>query len=102
MLNFDAYAPYYAISNRYPICLTRKLSQCKTSEQGHKTITYRTMKLFDQDQFLQDLECQPWLLSDIYDGPSDVVDFFNTLFQNVLNRYAPNKTKRVKYDLQPN
>ena len=30
------------------------------------------------------------------------VDFFNTLFENVLNRAAPNKTKRVKHDLQSN
>ena len=98
----DVYVPCYAVSDHNPICLTRKLSQCKTSEQGHKTITYRAMKDFDQDQFLQDLECQPWLLLDIYDDPNDAMDFFNTLFENVLNRHAPKKAKRVKRDLQPN
>ena len=57
---------------------------------------------FYQDQFLQDLECQPWVLLDIYDDPNVAMDFFNTFFENVLNRHAPKKTKRVKRDLQPN
>ena len=48
----DIYVPCYAISDHYPICLTRKLSQCKASKQGHKTITYRAKKMFDQEQFL--------------------------------------------------
>ena len=86
----------------YPIFLTRKLSQCKASEQGHKTITYSAMKMFDQGQFLKDLECQPWVLLDIYDDPNDAMDFFNKLFENVLNRHAPKKTKRVKHVLLPN
>ena len=98
----DIYVPCYAISDLYPICPTRKLSQCKASEQGHKTITYRAMKMFAQEQFLQGLECQPWVLLDFYDDPTDAMDFFNKLFENVLNRHAPKKTKRVKHDLQPN
>ena len=41
----DVYVPCYAISDHYPVCLTRKLSHCKASEQGHKTITYRAMNI---------------------------------------------------------
>ena len=55
----DVYAPCYAISDHYPICLTRKLSHCKAPEQDHKTILYRAMTHFEQDQFLLGLECQP-------------------------------------------
>ena len=60
------------------------------------------MKHFDQDQFLLDLECQPWFLLSMYDNPNDAMDFFNKHFEKVLNRHAPKKTKRVKLDLQPN
>ena len=98
----DVYVPCYAISDHYHVCLTRKLSHCKASEQGHKTITYRAMKHFDQDQFLLDLECQPWFLLNMYDNPNDAMDFFNKHYEKVLNRHAPKKTKNVKHDLQPN
>ena len=30
------------------------------------------------------------------------MDFFNTFLENVLNRHATKKPKRVKRDLQPN
>ena len=89
----DVYIPCYAISDHYPIYLTRKLAQCKTSEQGHQTITYRVMRSFDQKQLLQNLEYEPCVLLDTYDDPSNAMDFFNKCFENVLNRHAPKKTK---------
>ena len=98
----DVYVPCYAISDHYPVCLTHKLSHCKDKELDHKTITYRAMKHFDQDQFLLDLECQPWFLLNMYDDPNDAMDFFNKCFEKVLNNHAPKKTKRVKNELQPN
>ena len=75
----DVYVPCYAISDHYPVCLTHKLSHCKDKELDHKTITYRAMKHFDEDQFLLDLECQPWFLLNSYDDPNDAMDFFNAL-----------------------
>ena len=98
----DVFVPYYALSEHYPVCVTRKLTQGKSSDLGHKSIYYRHMKNFSQDTFINELESQPWSLIDIYDNPDDAMDFFVFLFNTVLNENAPKQTKRVKHLLQPN
>ena len=94
--------PCYAISDHYPVCLTRKLSNKNKSESKHKTITYRSMNNFDTSAFLSDLETQPWSTLDIFDNPNDALNFFMQMFESVLNQHAPQRCKRVKRQLQPN
>jgi exonuclease III len=94
--------PFYAISDHYPVCLTRKISSNYNKGPVHKTITYRSMKNFDETNFLTDLSNQPWSLLELYDdSPDDSIDMFLDLFNSVLNKHAPQKTKRVKRVSQP-
>ena len=51
----EVFVPCYAISDHYPVCLTRNLSNKNNSEPKHKTITYRSMNNFDASAFLSDL-----------------------------------------------
>ena len=64
----------YAISDHYPVCLTRKISNKNRSEPKHKTINYRRMRHFETSAFLTDLEAQPWLLLVIFDDLNDALD----------------------------
>ena len=59
------------------------------------------MKHFNEKEFLEDLTDQPWFLIDIYDDPDDSVQLFLDLFQNVLNKHAPQRKRRVKRMNQP-
>ena len=97
----DIFVPVYAISDHYPVCLTRKISN-SSSGSKHKTITYRNMRHFDNIEFLEDLESQQWPLLDACENPNDALDFFLKLYETVLNKHAPQKVKRVKHLLQPN
>ena len=98
----EVFVPCYAISDHYPVCLTRKLSNKSSSESKHKTITYRSVSHFDDLAFLSDLEAQPWSTLDIFDNPNDALDFFLQIFEKVLDQHAPQRTRRVKRKLQPN
>ena len=98
----EVFVPCYAISDHYPVCLTRKLSNKNSSEPKHKTITYRSMSHFETSAFLTDLEAQPWSTLDIFDNPNDALDFFMQIFETVLDQHAPQRSKRVKRNLQPN
>ena len=98
----EVFVPCYAISDHYPVCLTRKLSNKNNSEQKHKTITYRSMSHFETSAFLTDLEAQPWSTLDNFDNPNDALDFIMQIFETVLDQHAPQRSKRVKRNLQPN
>ena len=98
----DAFVPYYSISDHYPICPTRKISKSKNTAGDHETITYRTMKCFETDQFLAELGAQAWLVLDMYDDPNDALDLFIETFESTLDPHASKWTKRVKHLLQPN
>ena len=98
----DIFVPVYAISDHYPVCLTRKMSSNSPSGSQHKTITYRYMRHFDNIEFLEDLESQPWSMLDNCENPNNALDFFLQIFETVLNKHAPQKVKRVKHVLQPN
>ena len=82
--------------------MTRKVSNSGSSESKHKTITYRCMRNFDIQEFLEELKSQPWSLLNMYENPNSALDFFFNLFETVLNKHAPKKVKRVKHVLQPN
>ena len=98
----DIFVPCYIISDHYPVCLTRKLSNKTESDNQHKTITFRNMRHFDSLKFLEDLNAQPWQLLNFFENPNDALDFFMQLFETLLDKYAPKITKRVKRTLQPN
>ena len=51
------------------------------------------MKNFDQNRFMQDIDSQPWFLLEIYDDPNDAMEFVISIFEIVLDRHAPKRTK---------
>ncbi|XP_053398328.1 uncharacterized protein LOC128556711 [Mercenaria mercenaria] len=89
--------PAISISDHFPVCFTRKVSSTVPKGPLHHMIQYRNMKHFDESVFLESLEQQPWSILDIYEDPNDALDTFNSLFNDVLNRHAPFKQKRVKH-----
>ena len=96
------FVPAYAISDHYPVCVTRKISTSYSKGPQHKVIHFRSMKHFDENDFLSDLNSQPWSVMDMYDNPDDLLDMFIELFSSVLDRHAPKRSKRVKRINQPN
>lgn len=94
--------PCYAISDHYPVCLTRKPSNSLDRGPIHKFIQYRDTKYFSENDFISELATQPWSVIDIFDDPNDALDFFMTIFNSVLDQHAPKKHRRVKRLIQPN
>ena len=93
--------PVLGVSDHYPVCITRKLSKTFDIGPVHKFINYRCTKTFDEDQFLTDLNNQPWSVIDIFDDSNDALDYFSEIFNAVLSTHAPQKQKRVKRPKQP-
>ena len=93
--------PIFAISDHYPVCITRKINQRDYPNLTHKTIKYRCFKKFKEDLFLADLQhiniSQINLINDI----QAATDMWYTLFMRIINKHAPLKTKRIKYSKQP-
>ena len=50
----EAFVPYYAISDNFPVCLSRKVN-AKISKPEHITTSYRCFKKYDETLFLNDL-----------------------------------------------
>ena len=93
--------PVLGVSDHYPVCITRKLSKAFDTGPVHKFINYRNTKTFDEEQFLNDLNNQPWSVIDIFDDANDALDYFSDVFNSVLSTHAPKKQKRVKRQKQP-
>ena len=94
--------PHYSISDHYPVCVTRKLSNSFDRGPVHKFINYRETKSFNESDFINELEEQPWTVLNIFDTANDAPDYFITIFNTVLNKHAPKKKRRVKKSKQPN
>ena len=92
----DVSVPVLAISDHYPVCITRKLSKAFDTGPVHKFINYRSTKTFDEEQFLHGLANQPWSVTDIFDEASDALDYFFEVFNSTLSTHAPKKKRRVK------
>ena len=61
-----------------------------------KLISYRSMKRFDADIFLQDLNSVPWDSAFIYDDIDDIWAHWYKLFTEVIDRHAPLKRKLIR------
>jgi exonuclease III len=70
-------------------------------EEGHKFISYRDMKRFNHELFLQDMAQVPWHIVESYPEPDDALGIWYKLFNQVLDAHAPVRRKRVKRWHQP-
>jgi len=82
------------ISDHFPTCI--KFNGRVPSKQHH-TIKYRSMTMFDKDDFVLDIQYAPWHVIEIFDDPNDALGYWLTLFLEILERHAPLREKRVKY-----
>ena len=60
-----------------------------------RTIECRQYKIFDKNKFLNNLD-QEILKSTIYQNNKEMYSIFTRIFQNVLNKHAPLKQKKVR------
>ena len=93
--------PCLSLSDHFPVCFNRKSTQHHQNGPLHNTIHYRSYKHFNEQNFLKDLECQPWSVLDIYDDPDDALDYFVNIFTDVMDSHLPQRERRVKYRQQP-
>ena len=68
----------------------------KQVRQQAKTVTYRSYKSFDPDNFNADLAQVPFHVGAIFDDIDDKYWYFQSLMTEVLDRHAPFKSKRVR------
>ena len=91
----ETFVPYYAISDHFPVCLSRKVN-AKISKPEHSTTSYRCFKKFDETLILNVLSsCLEYFKSDRESVDEDFAAWHSVVIQ-CLDRYAPIKHKRVK------
>ncbi|MEW8547446.1 MAG: hypothetical protein AB2693_28400, partial [Candidatus Thiodiazotropha sp.] len=89
-----------SLSDHYAVFGNRKLNSF-TRKHSHKTITYRSFRHFDESAFKNDLRQVPWeILNDLNDV-NEILEVWNSLFLEVVNKHAPLKQHRVKRKHQP-
>ena len=92
--------PQLGLSDHFPVFITRK-ANCSTPKSTHHTISYRSFKIFCQQDFSSELQDAPWDLIKVFEDTNDVVDTWSSLFLSIVDKYLPLKTHRVKYKQQP-
>ena len=65
-----------------------------------KTIEYRKYKTFDKSKYLHDLD-QELLKGAMYQNNEEMYSNFTRIFQNVINKHAPLKQKKVRGNHAP-
>ena len=81
----------------YAFC---KLSASKHTK-GHTTISYRNFNHFDADSFRNDISLQDWDYIKTLSSPNQMWRAWKTIFNNVVVRHAPLRTKRVRGSKAP-
>ena len=66
-----------------------------------KTITYRSMKNFDELKYVNDIKQAPFGVAEIFDDVQDKMWYFEKLFIDIVESNAPTKTKKVKLNQVP-
>ncbi|VDI02188.1 Hypothetical predicted protein [Mytilus galloprovincialis] len=87
--------PSYAVSDHYPVCVTRKLNP-KISKMEHLSIEYRSFKQFDKNKFIENLTNTPFYLIESIGDVDEAANYWYNLFLSTLDKHAPKKIKRVK------
>ena len=96
----ECFVPPYAISDHFPVCITRKINH-KYTKTEHMSTSYRCFKHFNESSFLYDLgsDLESFSLSNS-NVDDDFTDWFS-IIQKQLDKHAPIKTRRVKTQRLP-
>lgn len=96
----ECFVPTYAISDHFPICITRKVNS-KIPKTEHITTSYRCFKTFDEISFLADLQYD---LNNLEINRETIDEDFTALHSIIikhLDKHAPIKVRRVKSSRLP-
>lgn len=99
-LVFNSHVSKYAISDHYPVCMTRN-EKLNEKKNVHTTISYRNFKNFSENDFLSELGNAPFYEVEYESDPNACIQIWYNVFNKILNKHAPMVTKRVKRDKQP-
>ena len=66
-----------------------------------RLINYRSFKNFNEDHFKQDLAHSNVHLIENINNPNNALSLFYEIVNNILEKHAPIKEKRVKRNVQP-
>ena len=91
--------PEIGLSNHFPIFLTRK-TNCTMHKLSPQTISYRSFKTFNEQDFINDLQSAPWDIIKIFDDTNDKLDSWTSMFIEIVDKHLPLKTLRVKHKQQ--
>ena len=96
----ECFVPSYAISDHFPVCITRKIDH-KNAKTEHMSTSYRCFKHFIESSFLYDLgsDLESFSLSNSC-VDDDFTDWFS-IIQKQLDKHAPIKSRRVKTQRLP-
>jgi hypothetical protein len=92
--------PACAMSDHFPLCITRKQFKLKSND-SHKTITYRCMKKFNESLFMSDMFNAEWNSVSSAGSPDEALTHWISIFNRILEKHMPVVTKRVKRHRQP-
>ena len=65
-------------------------------DDPRKSITYRSLKRFEENNFLNDLAVLPWDSIERYANIDDALEAWYSLLVGTINKHAPIKTHRIK------
>ena len=96
----ECFVSSFAISDHFPVCITRKINR-KIAKNEHTTTSYRCFKNFNESLFLQDLgsDMESFSLSE-FNVDNDFTSWYS-IIQKHMNTHAPIKTRRVKSQRLP-
>ena len=93
----DISVPNIGLADHLPVFITsEENTQKKQREKFHSTIEYRDLKKLNTNELLKELQCTPWDQAFVFGDINDVLSSIETMLNNVLERYLPLKSKRVK------
>ena len=82
-------------------CLEIVGSTFSEHKNAQQTIKYSSFKHFDVDAFRNELFDVPWEIIENFINVNDMVQVWNSLFLEKVNKFAPIKQHRVKKSHQP-
>ena len=89
--------PPLSLSDHFPVFLVRR-ANAASRQMGNKPsiIQYRSLSNLNEVNFRNDLRSAPWSSIEAYDDPSDALAQWYQIFQSIVDRHVPLRTKKVK------
>jgi len=81
------------MSDHFPFCLTRRTSQLSFGR--HNTISYRSLKRFDEHAFVNDLLSKELDKCETFIDPNVALEYIYQQINNAISKHASLRCKRV-------